>query len=265
MLNSTLDGLLRRGVRAHPLTQPRKRSAPCPVRRQPARIFVRVRVKFCGITNLDDARHAARLGAWAIGLNHHPESPRFCQPDAAVEIAAELRRQLEVVGVFVDPTLDELVAAAENESLTMVQLHGGEGPAFCREAGRRTGCKVIKALRVRSAADIQAAEAYRTDLHLLDAYRPGQPGGTGESFDWELLSGRKSAVPLILAGGLTPANVDQAIVASRPYAVDVASGVETSPGIKDHDLMAEFAERAESAAPAEGEEAVSGAELERGA
>src|SRR5262249_11777937 len=129
---------------------------------------------------------------------------------------------------------------------------------------RRTGCKVIKALRVRSAADIQAAEAYRTDLHLLDAYRPGQPGGTGESFDWELLSGRKSAVPLILAGGLTPANVDQAIAASRPYAVDVASGVETGPGIKDHDLMAEFAARAQSTAPAEGEEAVSGAELERG-
>jgi phosphoribosylanthranilate isomerase len=223
-----------------------------------------MRVKFCGITNLEDARQAARLGAWAIGLNHHPQSPRYCPPDAAVEIAAELRRQLEVVGVFVDPTLDAVVAAAENEQLTMLQLHGGEGPAFCREAGRRTGCKVIKALRVRSTADIRAAEAYRTDLHLLDAYRPGQPGGTGESFDWELLSGRKSAVPLILAGGLTPGNVGEAIAAARPYAVDVASGVEASPGIKDHDLMAEFAERAHAAAGAAGEEAVSGAELERG-
>ncbi|MGH2964585.1 MAG: phosphoribosylanthranilate isomerase [Solirubrobacterales bacterium] len=223
-----------------------------------------MKVKFCGITNLEDARQAARLGAWAIGLNHHPQSPRFCPPDVAVEIAAELRRQLEVVGVFVDPTLDAVAAAAENGSLTMLQLHGGEGPAFCREAGRRTGCKVIKALRVRSTADIRAAEAYRTDLHLLDAYRPGQPGGTGESFDWELLSGRKSAVPLILAGGLTPGNVGEAIAAARPYAVDVASGVEASPGIKDHDLMAEFAERAHAAAGTGGEEAVSGAELERG-
>ena len=229
-----------------------------------SRILVRMRVKFCGITNLEDAREAARLGAWAIGLNHHPQSPRFCQPDAAVEIGAELRRRLEVVGVFVDPTLDEVVAAAENESLTMVQLHGGEGPAFCREVGRRTGCKVIKAMRVRSTADVRAAEAYRTDLHLLDAYRPGQPGGTGESFDWDLLSGRESAVPLILAGGLTPSNVDEAIAASRPYAVDVASGVERSPGIKDHDLMAQFAERAR-AAGGPGEETVSGAELERGA
>jgi phosphoribosylanthranilate isomerase len=224
-----------------------------------------MRVKFCGITNLEDARQAERLGAWAIGLNHHPESPRYCQPDAAVEIAGELRRRLEVVGVFVDPSLDDVVATAENEALTMIQLHGGEGPAFCREAGRRTGCKVIKALRVRSAADIQAAEAYRTDLHLLDAYRPGQPGGTGESFDWELLADRTSSVPLILAGGLTPANVGEAIAASRPYAVDVASGVETSPGIKDHGLMADFAERAHAAVSAAGEEAVSGAELERGA
>ena len=89
----------------------------------------------------------------------------------------------------------------------MVQLHGDEGPAFCREVARRTGCKVIKALRVRSAADIRGAEAFRTDFHLLDAHRPGLPGGTGESFDWELLAGRRSEVPLILAGGLTPANV----------------------------------------------------------
>ena len=150
-----------------------------------------MRVKFCGITNLDDGREAARLGAWAIGLNHHPESPRFCEPEVAAEIGASLKRRLEIVGVFVNPSLDELAAAAENEALTMVQLHGDEGPAFCREAARRTGCKVIKALRVRSGADIRAAEAYRTDFHLLDAHRPGTPGGTGESFDWELLAGRR--------------------------------------------------------------------------
>jgi len=203
-----------------------------------------VRVKFCGITNLDDALEAERLGAWAIGLNHWPRSPRRCESEAAVEISAALKRRLEVVGVFVNPTLDELAAAAEDESLTMLQLHGGEGAAFCREVARRTGCKVIKAIRVRSAADVQAAEAFRTDFHLLDAHRPGTHGGTGESFDWELLADRHSEVPLILAGGLTPENVDEAIAVTRPFAVDVASGVEAEPGIKDHGLMASFAERA---------------------
>jgi phosphoribosylanthranilate isomerase len=207
-----------------------------------------MRVKFCGITNLDDAIEAERLGAWAIGLNHWPGSPRRCEPEAAVEISAALRRRLQVVGVFVNATLDELAAAAEDESLTMLQLHGGEGAAFCREVARRTGCKVIKAIRVRSAADVQAAEAFRTDFHLLDAHRLGTHGGTGESFDWELLADRSSEVPLILAGGLTPDNVDEAIAVTRPFAVDVASGVEAAPGIKDHALMAAFAERAQAVA-----------------
>ncbi|TMK73365.1 MAG: phosphoribosylanthranilate isomerase [Actinobacteria bacterium] len=206
-----------------------------------------MRVKFCGITNLDDAQEAVRLGAWAIGLNHHPESPRFCEPDVAVEIGAALRRRLEIVGVFVNPTLAQLAAAAEDEWLTMVQLHGDEGPAFCREAARRTGCKVIKALRVRSAADVRAAEAYRADFHLLDAHRPGTSGGTGESFDWGLLGVRRSEVPLILAGGLTPENVAEGVAAARPIAVDVASGVEAEPGVKDHALMAAFLERAQRA------------------
>ena len=204
-----------------------------------------VRVKFCGITNLDDGREAARLGAWAIGLNHHPGSPRFCEPEVAAEIGAALKRQLEIVGVFVNPSLDELATTAEDESLTMVQLHGDEGPAFSQEAARRTGCKVIKALRVRSGADIPAAEAYRTDFHLLDAHRPGTPGGTGESFDWELLAGRRSEIPLILAGGLTPENVGEGMAAARPFAVDVASGVEAAPGVQDPDLMAKFVEGAQ--------------------
>src|ERR671936_675981 len=180
-----------------------------------------MRVKFCGMTSLEDAREAARLGAWAIGLIHHRESPRYCEPGVAAEIGARLRRRLEV--------------------------HGDEGPAFCQEAARRTGCGVIKALRVRSAADVQAAEAYRTALHLLDAYRPGTPGGTGESFDWELLAGRRSQVPLILAGGLTPDNLGRAVSVARPFAVDVASGVEAEPGVKDHSLMAKFAEQAQRA------------------
>jgi phosphoribosylanthranilate isomerase len=206
-----------------------------------------MRVKFCGITRLEDAEEAARLGAWAIGLNHWSESRRRCDPAAAVEIGGALRRRFEVVGVFVNASLDEIASATEDESLTMVQLHGDEGPAFCKEVARRTGAKVIKALRVRSAADVQSAEVFRTDFHLLDAHRRGRPGGTGESFDWSLVATRRSDVPLILAGGLTPDNVSEGVATVRPFAVDVASGVEAEPGIKDHALMAAFAERARAA------------------
>jgi phosphoribosylanthranilate isomerase len=206
-----------------------------------------MRIKFCGITRLEDAEQAVQLGAWAIGLNHWEGSPRRCDPATAVQISAAVRRRVLVAGVFVNAALDEIARAAEDESLAMVQLHGDEGPDFCREVARRTGCKVIKAIRVRSTADLVAAEAFRTDYHLMDAHRPGAPGGTGESFDWELLAGRRSSVPMILAGGLTPANVGGAISIARPFAVDVASGIESAPGIKDHALMAAFAEAATGA------------------
>ena len=202
------------------------------------------RVKICGITNLEDAEQSVRLGAWAIGINHHPQSPRYCEPGAAAEIGAGLKRRCEVAGVFVNATLDEVARAADEEQLSMLQLHGDEGPAFCAEAARRTGCKVIKAVRVHSAADVRAAEAYRTDFHMLDARRPGTSGGTGESFDWELAAERRSQIPLILAGGLDPGNVGDAIGVVRPYAVDVASGVEASPRRKDPELLAAFFEGA---------------------
>jgi phosphoribosylanthranilate isomerase len=205
-----------------------------------------MKVKFCGITRVEDAEEAARLGAWAIGLQHWRESPRRCDPATAVEISSAVRRRLELVGVFVNSSLDEIARAAENEFLSILQLHGDEGPEFCREAGRRTGCKVIKAMRVRSAAEVHAAEAFRTDFHLFDAHRSGVPGGTGESFDWELLGARRSEVPMILAGGLTAGNVAGAIDVARPFAVDVASGIEAEPGIKDHALMRAFMESANS-------------------
>lgn len=211
-----------------------------------------MRVKFCGITRIEDAREAVRLGAWAIGLNHWPESPRRCDPATAVAIGAELRRKVEVCGVFVNATLEEVARAVEDEGLSMIQLHGDEGPAFCQEAARRTGAKVIKAIRVRSAAEIQAAEAFRTDYHLLDAHRRSAPGGTGESFDWELVGAHPPGIPVILAGGLAPANVAGAIEVARPFAVDVATGVEAGPGLKDHALMAAFAERAMAPVPASG-------------
>jgi phosphoribosylanthranilate isomerase len=206
-----------------------------------------MRVKFCGITNMDDAAEAVLLGAWAVGLIHFDGSPRNVDPAVAAQVGAAFRRKCEVVGVFVNPTLEEVDRAVEDAGLTMVQLNGAEGAQFCAEVARRTGVKVIKAVHVASAADIHAAEAYRTDFHLFDKRGKGQWGGTGESFDWELLRGHRSEVPGILAGGLRPDNVAAAIAVTQPYAVDVASGVESEPGRKDHAAMAAFFEAAQPA------------------
>lgn len=206
-----------------------------------------MRVKFCGITRYDDAEHAARLGAWAVGLNHWDGSPRRCDHAVAAEIGAGLRRQVEIVGVFVNQPMDEIVRAAENEHLSIIQLHGDEGLSFCHAVAQRTGCRVIKAVRVQTGADLDVARSFRTDFILLDAYREGQPGGTGETFEWSLMRRRQGKAKMILAGGLTHENVGEAIVVTKPWAVDVASGTESAPGIKDHELMTRFAEAAEEA------------------
>jgi phosphoribosylanthranilate isomerase len=206
-----------------------------------------MRVKICGLTNLDDAAEAVRLGAWALGLIHYEGSPRRCDPAEAARIGAAFRRKCEVVGVFVNQELDELAKAVENAGLTTVQLNGEEGPSFCAETARRTGVKVIKAIHVGSAADIHGAEAFRTDFHLFDRRSPGRWGGTGESFDWGLLRERRSEVPAIVAGGLRPDNVAEAISVTHPFAVDVASGVEAAPGRKDHAAMRSFFEAAKGA------------------
>ncbi len=215
-----------------------------------SRTLDRVLVKICGITNFDDAEAAVGLGAWAIGLVHHRPSPRFCEPASAATIGAAFRRRCEVAGVFVNPTLDEVASAVENAGLSMVQLNGEEGPSLCAEIARRTGAKVIKAIHVSSGADLQAAEAYPTDFHLFDSRLGPLRGGTGRVFDWNLLRDRHSAVPAIVAGGLNPANVGEAISITRPHAVDVASGVEAEPGRKDPALLATFFEAARAASPA---------------
>jgi phosphoribosylanthranilate isomerase len=191
------------------------------------------RVKICGITRPADARRAADLGAWAVGMVFWPDSPRKCAIEDAEAIGAELRRRLQLAGVFVNATLDEIAATADRCGLTLVQLHGDEGPAYCREAARRTGCKVMKAVRVRDAAQVQDLQRFHTDFHLLDAYSPRTPGGTGETFAWELARGHGGEPPVVLSGGLTPDNVGDAIVAARPFAVDTASGTEAEPGRKD--------------------------------
>lgn len=192
------------------------------------------------MTNLADAEHAASHGAWAIGLIHDRDSPRYVQPEVAEEIGAALKRRCEIAGVFVNSPLGEVIDAAERENLTVLQFHGDEGPSFCTEAARRTGAKVIRAFRVTSAADVRAAEAFRTDFHLFDAYWHGIHGGTGTSFDWELVAKRRSKVPMVLAGGLTAENVADAIELVKPFAVDVVSGVEAEPGRKDHAKVEAF-------------------------
>ena len=207
------------------------------------------RIKFCGITNLDDADQAVAAGAWAIGLIFWPNSPRRCRPDAAATIAAALKRRVEVAGVFVNATLDHVAEIAEGVGLTLLQLHGDEGPAYCAEAARRTGAKVIKAVRVRSGADVQAVSAFHTDYHLLDSYTARVPGGTGETFAWEIARGHRGSTPVILSGGLTPENVAQAIQTARPFAVDVASGTEASPGVKDPEKLRAFADAVRCTAP----------------
>lgn len=205
------------------------------------------RVKICGLTSVDDATLAVEAGAWALGVILWPHSPRACAPDEAAAIAAAYRRRAEICGVFVNATLDEVAHAVDALALSMVQLHGDEGPVYCTEVQRRTGAKVIKAARVRARADIQAMEPFHTDLHLLDTHVAGVQGGTGETFDWSLTALRHTRVPLVLSGGLTAENVGEAIAATTPFAVDVASGTEASPGVKDPALVTAFMEAVQAA------------------
>jgi phosphoribosylanthranilate isomerase len=204
------------------------------------------RVKICGITDVRDAELAAELGAWAIGMVFYADSPRRCSLDQALHIVTALRRtQIELCGVFVDATLQELARAREELGLTLLQLHGDEGPSFCAEAARRTGARVIKAIQIADAGDVRKLERYHVDFHLADAHarRPagrGRRGGTGETFDWSLLAGRRSQTPLILSGGLAADNVAEAIRRVRPYAVDTASGTERAPGHKDEAKLRAF-------------------------
>jgi phosphoribosylanthranilate isomerase len=209
-------------------------------------------VKVCGVTRLEDAELAVELGAWAVGMVFYEPSPRRCSREQALRITSALRKRVELCGVFVNAPLDEVVEAADELGLTLLQLHGDEGPAYCAEVGHRTGARVIKAVQVSSVGEVRDVERFHTDYHLLDARastpgREGLRGGTGESFEWSLLAARRSSVPLILSGGLRPENVVAALTeASRRgpratlFAVDTASGTEAAPGRKDAELLRGF-------------------------
>jgi phosphoribosylanthranilate isomerase len=197
---------------------------------------VTVRVKICGITRLEDALEAVRLGADALGFNFWPGSRRFIAPAAARAIVARLPPLVTAVGVFVDPSHDEASAAAAISGVQVLQLHGAESPPFCRSFQ----LPVVKAVAVGGPEALAAAEPFAgLSGLLLDAPTAGH-GGSGQPCHWPTARRLAGRGPVILAGGLTPGNVAEAIVAVGPYAVDVASGVESSPGLKDHQLLARF-------------------------
>jgi phosphoribosylanthranilate isomerase len=199
-----------------------------------------VRVKICGITNPEDALLAASLGADALGFNFYPKSPRSIEPEAVRDIIKNLPPLVLSVGVFVDKEAETVREVAESVGLDWIQLHGQESPEYCRALGRR----VIKAFRIQDQSGLAILPDYRDAVQafLLDTYRPGIPGGTGETFDWELARQARDLGPVILAGGLTAANVGQAITVAQPAAVDVASGVEAVPGRKDPEKVKKFIE-----------------------
>lgn len=200
-----------------------------------------VKVKICGITNLGDAATAARLGADMLGFNFCEKSPRFITPNAARDIIREVKAPTMNIGVFVDESEDTVVKIAETTGLSGIQLHGNESPDLVSKLRARTKLFVIKALRVGPDFLPETAAEFETDAILLDAYSPSVYGGTGEMFDWKVAKTVKYRTKrLFLAGGLKPGNVADAVSLLRPFAVDVASGVESSPGIKDPKRVESF-------------------------
>ena len=206
-----------------------------------------VRVKICGITSARDARLAARLGADALGFNFWKGSVRYVKPERARAIIASLPPFITTVGVFVDADAEDVIRVAKAADLDAVQFHGDERPSIVHAVTRP---RRIKAIRVRDESDIALCRRYRVEGYLLDSYVPNRRGGTGRTFKWELARSAKEFGPIILAGGLTPDNVAEAIATVRPYAVDVASGVESEPGKKDRALMAAFIQAAKGTASA---------------
>ncbi len=206
-----------------------------------------VKVKICGITNFDDALAAAEFGADALGFVFYKKSPRYIAPDKAAKIIFRLPPFVSTVGVFVDEKKEEVERIMERLGLDAAQFHGHETPEAC-EIPRRT----IKAIRVKELTDLEPMKHYRVSAFLLDTYAPEALGGTGQIFNWSIAIDASPIGKIILAGGLTPENVTEAIRMVKPYGVDVSSGVELEPGIKDHEKLRLFIHRAKEAIPVPG-------------
>ncbi|MCF8720495.1 phosphoribosylanthranilate isomerase [Nitrospina gracilis] len=197
-----------------------------------------VKVKVCGMTSLEDARHAVECGADAVGFIFYKKSPRAVTVKQAKAITDKLPPFVQRVGVFVNETAEVIERTVKACGLDVVQLHGDETPAFCK----RIAGKVVKAVRVKDAASVKDLSRYAVSAFLLDAYKEGEWGGTGERFNWNLVKQARKHGPVILAGGLDPENVAEGIRVCRPYGVDVCSGVESKPGKKNKKKVREFIE-----------------------
>ena len=199
-----------------------------------------VRVKICGITNVEDALHAAQAGADALGFVFHEDSPRNVSPERAAAIIGALPPFVQAVGLFVNGEVDFVNSVAEQCRLDLIQLHGDESPEYCGLVTRR----VIKAFRVKDITSLDPILDFKVAGYLLDAYSPKAYGGTGVTFNWEIAREAKKYGSVILAGGLTPDNVRQAVERADPFGVDVSGGVEVAPGRKDPEKVKEFIRRA---------------------
>jgi phosphoribosylanthranilate isomerase len=200
----------------------------------------RTRIKICGITTITDARAAIDAGVDALGCIFAEKSPRCISIAKAKKVAVCLPPFVDLVGVFFDQSLLEVVEIVREVGLTCAQLHGGEDPDYCRQVARMAApCKVIKAFRIGAESQAAAFVRYNDVVcgFLLDTYIKGQAGGTGRVFDWRLIEDFDLQRPVILSGGLRPENILEAIRTARPFGVDVNSGVEVTPGIKDHQKL----------------------------
>jgi len=195
-----------------------------------------IKIKICGITNLDDALAAADAGADALGFNFYKKSPRCIEPEKAAEIIAQLPPFVMPVGIFVNEREEKIREIQQLACLQALQFHGDESPEFCQ----RFGARVIKAFQVKDKESLKNMAHYHVGAFLLDSYRDGVRGGTGVTFDWHLAVVAKTFGKVILAGGLTPENVAEAVKLVQPYGVDVAGGVEKEKGIKDHAKIKKF-------------------------
>ncbi|MEL6578801.1 MAG: phosphoribosylanthranilate isomerase [Cyanobacteria bacterium J06621_12] len=203
-----------------------------------------MRVKICGITEIEQGKAIVDLGADSIGFICVAKSPRYVTPDQIKAIATALPTQTVTVGVFANHSITEIVAVVEQGQLTAIQLHGAESPEFCRQLRQEinTGIELIKAFRIESAQSLAKTTAYTeyVDTLLLDAYHPQMLGGTGHTIDWQDLTQFQPSLPWMLAGGLTPNNVGEALSRLQPNGIDLSSGVERSPGDKDLDKVAQL-------------------------
>lgn len=205
-----------------------------------------VKVKICGITNLKDARQALEAGATFIGFNFYERSPRYVTPSAAKRIMQSLPKKVKAVGVFVNETENKMLTIVRRIGLSHVQLHGEESPETVARLQRTL--PVIKAIRVRKSFSTSELSRYKNaSAFLLDGFDRHRRGGSGKSFPWDIARRAKRVGRIFLAGGLTPANIGEAIRSARPYAVDACSGVEAKPGKKDPAAVKKFMRAARAA------------------